>query len=221
MVPSLPAVSMPCSTTSRARLPSAYSLSCSSLMISPSSSALLLGRLAVGEGRGVGGIAAGKMRALARREAEAGGEGVSLGMIRASTCCIAWPRMRQDSHAEIVATLDTVTVNPRRARYRSSASRIGRWPLRILRAATSGVNHAARSASGNSRIRPDRGGHSMANVLLLRLAGSNSPSTAHASTILAADWRNAPSAIASPSASRPSPRRTRAVPQQAGARPAL
>ena len=80
----------------------------------------------------------------------------------------------------------------------ASASRTGAWPFKILRAASAGVNQAARSTSGKSCVRPDRGGHSMANVLLVSLDGSASPSTAHTSTVLALDWRKLPSATTWP-----------------------
>ena len=50
--------------------------------------------------------------------------------------------------------------------------------------ASSMENHAARSISGNLWCRPERGGHSIENVLLTIAAGSASPSNAHARTIL-------------------------------------
>ena len=46
--------------------------------------------------------------------------------------------------------------------------------------AASSVNHAARSTSGNSACLPDRGGHSIVNVLLVMAAASQSCSTAQA-----------------------------------------
>ncbi len=68
-----------------------------------------------------------------------------------------------------------------------NSSRIGRWPATILRRASSSVNQAARSISGNACIRPERGGHSSANVLLLMLAASKSASAANACTVLPRD----------------------------------
>ena len=69
------------------------------------------------------------------------------------------------------------------------------------RRACSGSNHSARSTSGNSRSRPLRGGHSIAKVLLLSAAGSNSASAAQASTTLPALWRTEPSSISASGAS--------------------
>ena len=50
------------------------------------------------------------------------------------------------------------------AKCASSRSMNGRWPARILRRATSGANHSARSTSGNDCRRPLFGGHSISNV---------------------------------------------------------
>jgi hypothetical protein len=58
----------------------------------------------------------------------------------------------------------------------SRRSRKGTWASRIFERAAAIENQAARSTSGNSAWRPDRGGHSIENVLLLRLAGSKSAS---------------------------------------------
>ena len=52
----------------------------------------------------------------------------------------------------------------------SSCSSRSNWLFRIFRLAKSILNHSARSISGNSRILPDLGGHSMEKVLLLTAA---------------------------------------------------
>jgi hypothetical protein len=56
----------------------------------------------------------------------------------------------------------------------------------IRRRAAARGNHSARSTSGKSRMVPERGGHSIVNVLLLTRAVSKSPSAAHAVTSLPA-----------------------------------
>ncbi len=61
----------------------------------------------------------------------------------------------------------------------SSCSSRPNWLLRIFRLAKSILNHPARSISGNSRILPDPGGHSIENVLLLIPVASKSRCTAH------------------------------------------
>ena len=76
MVPSLPAVSTPCSTTSSARLPFGEQLVLQVVDGFAVLLALVLRDLAVREGRGVGGIAPGQMRALAGRDAELGARGL-------------------------------------------------------------------------------------------------------------------------------------------------
>gem|GEM_PF-6979866 len=53
-------------------------------------------------------------------------------------------------------------------------------PALIFHRAIETSKNAALSISGNSICRPDRGGHSMVNVLLTQRAGSHSPSKAHA-----------------------------------------
>src|SRR5437868_10592018 len=57
-------------------------------------------------------------------------------------------------------------------------SSIFRWPATIFLQPASSVNQLPRSASGNCCTRPDLGGQTMLNVLLLRESGSRSPSTA-------------------------------------------
>src|SRR6185369_2544756 len=52
----------------------------------------------------------------------------------------------------------------------------------IFSRASSTEKNAARSISGNSRVLPERGGHSISKVLLRRTAGSQSPSKAQAVT---------------------------------------
>src|SRR4051794_10495312 len=59
-----------------------------------------------------------------------------------------------------------------------SRSRKGSWLLTSFSRATSTLTHDARSISGNSWIRPERGGHSSSNVLLTQAAASRSPSAA-------------------------------------------
>src|SRR5580704_13744652 len=83
----------------------------------------------------------------------------------------------------------------------ASAARIGLCPLFIFVSASSIEYHAARSTSGNSAIRPERGGHSSENVLLFSVAGSKSPSHAQAAMVLllgclcAPRSRNAPATV--------------------------
>src|SRR5262245_50488470 len=62
----------------------------------------------------------------------------------------------------------------------SNASTIGRCPLRIFTSASDRPNQPARSVSGNSAVRPERGGHSIVKLLLLNVFRSNSPSIAKA-----------------------------------------
>src|SRR4051812_29539604 len=71
--------------------------------------------------------------------------------------------------------------------FRNSASTIATCPLVTLRSASAGANHAARSASGNSARLPDRGGHSISNVLLRKFRRSKSPSAAQAVITLPPD----------------------------------
>ena len=61
---------------------------------------------------------------------------------------------------------------------------IGFCPLLIFTNASSMEYHAARSTSGNSAVRPERGGHSSEKALLLSEAGSKSPSHAQATIVL-------------------------------------
>jgi len=68
-----------------------------------------------------------------------------------------------------------------------------RWPALIFCRAWSGENHSARSTSGNDRLRPLRGGHSISNVFETSAAGSKSPSTAHALTRLPPACTTSPS----------------------------
>jgi hypothetical protein len=65
-----------------------------------------------------------------------------------------------------------------------SVSRKGCWLFRIRSRASSRENQAARSASGISMVRPERGGHSMRQVFETSAAGSQSPSKAQAETSL-------------------------------------
>ena len=62
----------------------------------------------------------------------------------------------------------------------SSRSRNTACPFRIFLRASSSVNQAARSSSGNSCRRPDFGGHSISKLLLRSFAASQSSSTAQA-----------------------------------------
>ena len=66
----------------------------------------------------------------------------------------------------------------------SSSSINASCPALIFVLAVAKSNHSARSISGNSCWRPEWGGHSMVNVLLLMAVGSQSPSKAQAWTIL-------------------------------------
>ena len=70
----------------------------------------------------------------------------------------------------------------------SKRSRSSACAGRIFSRAVSMPNHSARSTSGNSCWLPLRGGHSIAKVLLARVAGSKSASAAQASTTLPARW---------------------------------
>lgn len=65
---------------------------------------------------------------------------------------------------------------------RAAASRLrnSAWPRWIFSRARGRGNHAARSTSGNSAHRPERGGHSILNVLLTILSGSTSASAMNA-----------------------------------------
>ena len=71
--------------------------------------------------------------------------------------------------------------------------RLGRDQL----GAWSTPNQPALSISGNSAVRPERGGHSIVNVLLRTAAASISPWAAQALTILPPFWRTLPSSISS------------------------
>jgi len=64
-------------------------------------------------------------------------------------------------------------------------------------------NHPAESTSGNSRIKPDLRGHSIAKVLLRSSVGSRSPSNAQARTIFPAVCSISPRSMKSPSTPRP------------------
>ena len=75
----------------------------------------------------------------------------------------------------------------------SSRARKIAWPFKIFGRASARSNHSARSSSGNHCRRPDRGGHSISNVLLLSEAASQLPSTAHTCTSFP------PGCLASPS----------------------
>src|SRR6185437_9744827 len=81
----------------------------------------------------------------------------------------------------------------------SSRSRNGTCAAFSRVRASSMPNHSTRSISGNTAIRPDRGGHSISKVLLTAVAGSRSPSTAQPSTTLPDFWRISPSSIWGPS----------------------
>src|SRR5262249_6681504 len=59
-------------------------------------------------------------------------------------------------------------------------------------------NQPPRSASGNSAMRPESGGHSIVNLLLLNAERSNAPSTAQACTSLPRGCLNTPSAVNGP-----------------------
>jgi len=80
---------------------------------------------------------------------------------------------------------------------------IGFCPLFIFMSASSIEYHAARSTSGNSAVRPERGGHSSEKVLLLSDAGSRSPSHAQATTVLPPGCLCAPRSRNSPSTTVP------------------
>src|SRR5439155_841075 len=62
----------------------------------------------------------------------------------------------------------------------SSRSRNVLWACRIMRRAVWRLNHVALSTSGNSCIRPERGGHSTLKVPLSTRSTSRSPGAAHA-----------------------------------------
>ena len=120
-------------------------------------------------------------------------------------------------------TLGRLAAAPPRRRFsRRSANRSssGACAGRIRSRASSRPNHAARSTSGNSRIRPDRGGHSIVKVLDVTASASMSPSSAHAVTTLPLFWRTSPrstSVTVGEPVSR-APRRTRAARRPAGPR---
>ena len=80
----------------------------------------------------------------------------------------------------------------------SNRSRNGSWPRTILVRAVDTSNHAARSISGNSCIRPDRGGHSRVKTLLTIRSASRSPRSANAVTCLPPDCRTVPRSTSSP-----------------------
>ncbi len=94
------------------------------------------------------------------------------------------------------------------SRRAAKSTRIGCWPLNILRSASSRLNHPARSTSGNSFICPDFGGHSIRNVLLTMAAMSISASIDQASTRLPPGWRYSPSHSKSPSILAPTSSKT-------------
>ncbi|CPU67267.1 Uncharacterised protein [Mycobacteroides abscessus] len=79
-----------------------------------------------------------------------------------------------------------------RASSSSSRSSSGTWPATTSPRARASANQPARSSSGNSCMRPERGGHSSANVLLAIVVTSRSASRAHAATSLPARWRTVP-----------------------------
>src|SRR5579871_1828889 len=64
-------------------------------------------------------------------------------------------------------------------------------------------NQSPRSISGASICRPERGGHSIVNVLLLSFRGSQSPSNAHAVMIFPLGCFNSPSSMNSPTGTKP------------------
>src|SRR5207249_11172866 len=81
----------------------------------------------------------------------------------------------------------------------SSRSMSSAWAGLILRRAISTGKNSPRSTSGNSRLPPERGGHSIEKVLLRRTApAGQSPSKAQASTVFPPVWRTEPSGISEP-----------------------
>ena len=80
---------------------------------------------------------------------------------------------------------------------------IGICPFVILRRASFISNQPALSASENSCIRPDLGGHSIENVLLSNLFVSKSPSKAHADIVFPLGCVKVPNSKNSPSAMNP------------------
>jgi hypothetical protein len=84
-----------------------------------------------------------------------------------------------------------------------SVSRNGCWLFRIRSFASRIENHWPRSTSEISRCRPECGGHSIWQTLLLRLEGSQSPSKAHAVTVLPPACLMVPSSTKGPSEAKP------------------
>jgi hypothetical protein len=78
-----------------------------------------------------------------------------------------------------------------------------RWPARILRFAVLSSNHSARSTSGNSRVWPERGGHSSVKVLLWSAAAPASCASAQACTRLPPFCSTVPSGTRLPCATMP------------------
>src|SRR5579885_434490 len=92
--------------------------------------------------------------------------------------------------------------------FRFEVSSASRWrngfcPARIRFSASSSENHSHLSTSGNSFMRPERGGHSIENILLFRREESQSPSSPHAVTTLPPACFTSPSARKPPSGVRP------------------
>src|SRR5213080_17737 len=73
-----------------------------------------------------------------------------------------------------------------------------RWAGRIFCRASAGENHCARSTSGKDALRPLFGGHSSSKRLETSVAGSKSPSSAQAVTILRPAWTTSPRGRNSP-----------------------
>src|SRR4030095_10466143 len=84
-----------------------------------------------------------------------------------------------------------------------SLKRIGWWPRRNFFRASFERNQPARSISGKRALLPDLGGHSISKRLLTSFAGSQSPSTAQAWTILPPGCLKAPNALNSPCGLKP------------------
>src|SRR3984893_529910 len=80
----------------------------------------------------------------------------------------------------------------------ANACMIGSWPFVILSTASVIENHAARSTSGTSTVRPDFGGHSAEHVLLLNSTGSKSRSIAQAEISFPLGCLNVPNSKNSP-----------------------
>ena len=95
----------------------------------------------------------------------------------------------------------------RRARHRFPAARAVGPPsaacagLSFWRASSAG-NQPARSISGNSCVRPERGGHSIVNVLLRTASGRGRPAPPTRDA-LAALWRTSPSSSSAPAGGAP------------------